>query len=79
MCLGIIKDELMCRIDPNLHFASVEKSGCTTMQFTNKPMIGYALIEEVGMKNEKDFEYWIGLALASNPMAKSSKREKEIN
>ena len=27
MCLGIIKDELMCRIDPMLHDIEVEKIG----------------------------------------------------
>jgi TfoX/Sxy family transcriptional regulator of competence genes len=40
MCLGIIKDELMCRIDPSLHDIEVEKSGCRTMDFTNHPMKG---------------------------------------
>ncbi len=27
MCVGIIKDELMCRIDPALHESCVEKVG----------------------------------------------------
>jgi TfoX/Sxy family transcriptional regulator of competence genes len=27
MCVGIIKDELMCRIDPSLHEECVEKTG----------------------------------------------------
>lgn len=76
MCVGIMKDELMCRIDPDLHDELVEKLGCSTMQFTNKPMIGYVVIEDVGMRSEKYFDYWIGLALAFNPMAKSSKRKK---
>ena len=28
MCVGIIKDELMCRIDPVLHDTVVERQGC---------------------------------------------------
>jgi TfoX/Sxy family transcriptional regulator of competence genes len=28
MCVGIIKDELMCRIDPAFHETAVEKRGC---------------------------------------------------
>jgi TfoX/Sxy family transcriptional regulator of competence genes len=31
MCVGIMKDELMCRVDPDLHDESVEKLGCSTM------------------------------------------------
>lgn len=75
MCVGVTKDELMCRIDPELHEAAVEKAGCRTMAFTNKPMIGYVLIEETGMKSKKDFDYWIDLALDFNKRAKPSKKK----
>lgn len=77
MCVGIIKDDLMCRIDPALHEQSVEKLGCRTMDFTNRPMKGYVLIEEVGMKSQKDFDYWIDLALDFNKHAKSSKKKSK--
>ncbi len=75
MCVGIIKDDLMCRIDPAIHEQSVEKLGCRTMDFTNRPMKGYVLIEEIGMKSQKDFDYWINLALDFNKHAKSSKKK----
>ncbi len=76
MCVGIIKDELMCRIDPNLHDTEVEKNGCRTMDFTKRPMKGYIMIDDTGMKSKKDFDYWIDLALEYNKKAKSSKRKK---
>jgi TfoX/Sxy family transcriptional regulator of competence genes len=76
MCVGIIKDELMCRIDRELHEASVEKTGCRTMDFTNRPMLGYVLIDESGMKSKKDFDYWINLSLDFNKRAKASKKPK---
>ena len=76
MCVGIIKDELMCRIDPTLHETAVEKIGCRTMNFTNRPMKGYVLIDENGMRTQKDFDYWIDIALDFNKKAKSSKRKK---
>jgi len=76
MCVGIIKDELMCRIDRDLHEASVEKTGCRTMDFTNRPMIGYVLIDDSGMKSQKDFDYWINLSLDFNKRAKASKKPK---
>ena len=76
MCVGIIKDEMMCRIDPELHEESVEKTGCRTMDFTKRPMKGYVMIDDSGMRTKKDFEYWIGLSLDYNKKAKSSKRKK---
>ena len=78
MCVGIIKDELMCRIDPELHEEAVEKTGCRTMDFTKRPMIGYVLVDETGLKTIKDFDYWIQLALDFNKKAKSSKKKKRI-
>jgi TfoX/Sxy family transcriptional regulator of competence genes len=75
MCVGIIKDDLMCRIDPAIHNECVEKNGCRTMDFTKKPMIGYVLLEEIAIQSPKDFDYWINLALDFNSRAKSSKRK----
>jgi TfoX/Sxy family transcriptional regulator of competence genes len=76
MCVGIIKNELMCRIDPALHESCVEKMGCRTMDFTNRPMKGYLLIDDSGMATNKDFDFWIDLALDFNKNAKSSKKKK---
>lgn len=76
MCMGIIKDEMMCRIDPGLQEEALAKDGCRIMDFTGRPMKGYVMVDEVGMKSKKDFEYWIGLCLAFNKKAKSSKKKK---
>ncbi|MFA5418886.1 MAG: TfoX/Sxy family protein [Bacteroidales bacterium] len=75
MCVGIIKDELMCRIDPGLHETLVEKTGCRTMDFTKRPMIGYVLIDESGLQTPLDFSFWLGLALDFNKRAKSSRKK----
>lgn len=77
MCVGIIKDELMCRINPDFHQTAIEKSGCRTMDFTGRPMKGYVMIDETGMKLKKDFDYWINLSLDFNKEAKSSKKKSK--
>src|ERR1051325_9150474 len=77
MCVGIIKEELMCRIDPDFHETAIEKTGCRTMDFTKRPMKGYVMIEDSGMKTKKDFDFWIDLALDFNKKAKSSKKRKK--
>jgi len=74
MCVGVMKNELMCRVDKNFHAQAITKKGCRTMDFTNRPMIGYVLIDESGMKSKKDFDYWIDLSLAYNQEAKASKK-----
>jgi TfoX/Sxy family transcriptional regulator of competence genes len=76
MCVGIIKDEMMCRIDPDLYEESLEKRGCRAMDFTGRPMKGWIMIEEEGMKSKKDFDYWVDLALDFNKRAKRSKKKK---
>jgi len=75
MCVGIIKDEMMCRIDPNFHETAIEKTGCRTMDFTKRPMKGYVMIDDTGMSTKKEFDYWIELALEFNKKAKSSKKK----
>ncbi len=70
MCVGIIKNALMCRIDPELHDTAIQKTGCRTMDFTKRPMSGFIMVEEEGMKSKKQFDYWIGLALEFNKKVK---------
>ncbi|MCX6154946.1 MAG: TfoX/Sxy family protein [Candidatus Kapabacteria bacterium] len=74
MCVGVIKEEMMCRIDPDFHDTAIEMTGCRTMDFTKKPMKGYIYIADEGMKTNEDFDYWINLALEFNKKAKSSKK-----
>jgi TfoX/Sxy family transcriptional regulator of competence genes len=75
MCIGIIADEMMCRIDPTLHDVVLEKRGCRTMDFTKRPMKGYVMVDNTGMKTQKEFDYWVNLCLAFNNKAKSSKKK----
>ncbi len=76
MCIGIIKDQMMCRIDPDIHDEVIERQGCRLMDFTSRPMKGFVLIDETGMKSEEGFEFWVKLALAFNAKAKASKKKK---
>lgn len=77
MCVGVVKDEMMCRIDPTMDEIVLEKTGCRRMDFTGKPMKGYVFISDEGMKTKKEFEYWIDLCLSFNSKAKSSKKIKK--
>lgn len=75
MCMGVVKDEMMCRIDPKMDEIVLEQDGCRQMDFTGKPMKGYVFVDSEGMKTKKAFEYWVGLCLEFNSKAKASKKK----
>jgi len=75
MCVGIIKESLMVRIDPELHEASLKKKGCHTMEFTGRTMKGFVIVDPIGIDNNKDLHYWIGIAFEYNKIAKASKKK----
>jgi TfoX/Sxy family transcriptional regulator of competence genes len=77
MCVGILKDELMCRIHPEKHDEALKKSGCRTMDFTKKPMKGFVLVNSDGTSNESDLEFWLKMSLEYNPIAPQSKSKKK--
>lgn len=76
MCVGVIKDEMMCRIHPDAFEESIERHGCRPMDFTGKTMRGWIFVDQDSIKNSSEFEHWISLALAFNAEAKKSKRKK---
>jgi TfoX/Sxy family transcriptional regulator of competence genes len=75
MCVGVVKDEMMCRIDPDLYEEALDMPGCREMVFTGRPMKGYVYVSEEGMKTRQQFDYWMGLCVAFNKKAKSSKKK----
>lgn len=75
MCVGIMKNELMCRINPDKAREALKRPGCRQMDFTGKPMKAFVLVSTEGMKSKKDFDYWINLALEYNKIAKASRRK----
>lgn len=76
MCVGVIKNNLMARIDPDIYETALSRDACKPMDFTGKRMKGYVFVEPEGIDQEEDLEYWLELALEFNPRAKSSKKKK---
>lgn len=76
MCVGILKDSLMARIDPEIYQEALTKKGCKEMDFTGRSMNGYVYVDPEGIDLEDDLDHWLNLALAFNPKAKSSKKKK---
>lgn len=77
MCLGIVKDELMARIDPEFYEEALTRKGCREMDFNGKPMKGYVFVGREGLRSPKELSSWIGLALDFNSKAKAAPKKKK--
>jgi TfoX/Sxy family transcriptional regulator of competence genes len=75
MCVGVFKDEMLCRIDPASREELLERQGAHVMDFTGRPMKGFVLVEYAGMKSTRDFEFWIAHCLEYNKVAKRAKKK----
>ena len=76
MCVGIIRDELMVRLDPATHEKALERKGCHEMDMMKRKIRGFVLVSPDGLKSKRDFDYWITRALDFNKQAKASKKKK---
>jgi len=45
MCVGIVKNELMARIDPEIYKVALKRKGAKEMNFTGRPMKGFVFVE----------------------------------
>ena len=74
MCVGVEKERLMVRLDPEKFDEVIEKDGCRPMDFTGKVMKGFVFVDADVLTTRKKLEYWIKLALEYNKIAKASKK-----
>lgn len=75
MCVGVIKDDLMARIGPHVYDEFLTRKGARVMDFTKRPMKGYAYLDSEGWDDETEFSDWIDQCLDFNKEAKSSKKK----
>ena len=74
ICVGIKKDRMLARIDPELYDNALEKEGVIPMAPEGKGMKGYVYVMDEFLDTTQDLKYWIDLALEFNPRAKASKK-----
>ena len=76
MYVGVNRDEIMARINPNIYEESLKKLGCKEMNFTGRPMKGFVFLTDEAIDLDANLNYWLQLALDFNPFAKASKKRK---
>lgn len=74
MCAGVVGDMLMARIGPDGFEDALRRPGARPMDFTGRPMAGYAFVEPEGIDAEAELGWWLQRCLEFNPKAKSSKK-----
>lgn len=74
MCVGVEKQRLMVRLDPEKQHAALRRLGCVPMDFTGRPMRGFVFVNGEGTASGARLASWLDLALKFNPRAVASKR-----
>jgi hypothetical protein len=74
MCVNVSGENLMCRIDPEMHDKLSQRKGFKPMIMRGKEMAGYCYVSPEGFESEKDFGFWLKVCLDFNPKAKASKK-----
>jgi TfoX/Sxy family transcriptional regulator of competence genes len=75
MLIGVEKNRLMARIDPEDEPKALKRKGAKPMDFTGRVMKGFLFIDDTAVDMDEDLEYWVDLCLKYNPKAKASKKK----
>lgn len=76
MCMGIIGDDIIVRMDSKKAENAVKEGGCRPMDFNGKPLKGYLFVGPEAYATNKQLNKWIDEALLFNPIAKKSTKKK---
>lgn len=77
MCVGLVGNQLMCRIHPDFYESALEKEHAHPMNFTGRSMKGFIFVTEEGYDFDEDLCFWIEKCLEFNPFAKISRKRKK--
>jgi hypothetical protein len=59
MACGVIKDDLMVRVGPEAHAASLSKPHVRPMDFAGRPMKGYVYVGPAGSRTVSAVKAWV--------------------
>jgi len=76
MCVSVGKDRIMCRIDPAIHEAALERPGCRTVVMKGREYRGFVYVDREAVRTKGGLDYWVDLALDYNSKAKASTRTR---
>jgi TfoX/Sxy family transcriptional regulator of competence genes len=66
MCVGILDQRLIVRIDPDDKAAALNKPGCKPMYFIGRSMNDFMFIDPQGTRSHEQLLEWVEFALKCN-------------
>ncbi len=75
MAVGVIKDDLMLRLDPADAEKALKEPHVRPMDFTGRPMKGYVYVAPAGYKSDAALKKWVAMsATYAAGLAKGKKK-----
>ena len=74
MCVSARKERIMCRIDPVIHDAALDREGCRTVVMKGREYRGYVYVDAAAVRTKRVLDYWLRLALDYNDKTQASTR-----
>lgn len=59
MAVGVVRDELMVRVGPDVHDDAIARSHVRPMDFTGRPMRGFVYVAPAGIVGDPDLQRWV--------------------
>jgi TfoX/Sxy family transcriptional regulator of competence genes len=59
MTVGIVKDELMVRVGPEIYAAALKEPHARAMDFTGRPMKGFIFVSPEGLESDSSLARWV--------------------
>ena len=75
MCVTVGKERIMCRIDPAVHDAALQRKGCRTVVMRGRQYRGFVRVDAEAVRTKASLDYWVGLALDYNDKAHAQTRK----
>ncbi|MBI1939303.1 MAG: hypothetical protein HYS25_14430 [Ignavibacteriales bacterium] len=79
MCIGVDKDDIMLRCEPEGTDELPTKKGVRLFDLTGKPMKCWLLVHAVGTSSKKDFGFWVKTAIEQIKKQQHLQRKKSSN
>ncbi len=78
MCCGVLKNELIARVAPEEYAQALARPHVRVLDFTGKPMKGFAVVRPRGCASDKALREWIamGMRTAARPAKRRKKRAR---
>lgn len=59
MCCGVIEDNLVVRVGPDIYDATLHEPHTRPMDFTGRPLPGFVYVDRAGFANDASLMEWI--------------------